>query len=126
MKSFAIFLIIGALVMTEGAKLLQRWQVVMRSQQIELAVQRVNEAKAAFSRDNAANDNALQSYNDATAEERAETLIDLGLISDKNAMCLVDCGALDEAPHARTPAQLDAAAHEERLATGNSMTLAMR
>ena len=38
MKSFVIFLLIGALCMTEGAKLLERWQTVMRVQQIELAV----------------------------------------------------------------------------------------
>ena len=123
MKNFIIFVLIGALLMTKGAELLQNWQVVLRSNQIDLAVQRAIQAKASYAQANADNSNALQIYDDATPEE--ETLIDAGLLSDKNAMCLVDCGALDERPTARTPAQLDAIAHEARVQSG-AMTLAMR
>lgn len=124
MKNFAIFLIVGALLMTQGAKWLTKIQTGFRQQQIDVSVQRANEAKATFAQANADNDAALEAYNAGTADERAQTLLDLGLLSDENVLCLVDPGALDERPTAHSPAELDAIAHGARVQSGS--LLAMR
>lgn len=118
MKNFIFFLLLSAVGMTQGVKMLQHWQVVMRVQQIDLAVQQTTGAKAAFARANVDNENALETYNSATAEEREQTLIDAGLLTDRCALYLRDPGALDERPSSHTSAEMEQVAHEARAGAG--------
>ena len=125
MKNFVFFLLLTGIGMTQGAQWLTRWQVAQRGWRLNYAVTQTADAKRAFAQANADNENALTSYDESTPEEREQTLIDAGLLSDQTAMCLRDPGTLAETPTARTPAELEAVAHAARIEAG-ATTVAMR
>ena len=107
MKNFFWSLILTALLMGFLASKVRPYLDGQTRWRVNFAVQQVSEAKEKYYEAHQATPNALRAYEDADATQRKETLIDAGLLSDKDALCLADPGRFAEQPTGHTARQMD-------------------
>lgn len=121
MKNFVWSLILLALLMCLAAPTIQSYLDGKTRWRVDFAVQQVDKAKTDYYQANEDNPNALWSYEEADAEDRKQTLIDAGLISDKIALYVTDPGRFAEAPTGHTVREMDGVRHEQRSKLGTAL-----